>query len=382
MSANIKSAPTASASAPSAPKKVKGTYGGTSGRKVTDNKSNDIPNAGAGTLNQKEEDGQISRINRDETDIVDLERLLDNDNVALLNMKRDVTESQQKEINRFRDDFNRVMREYDGYLIQNNIREKQLLEIAGKIKMLLGVGDANVETGMKAQEYLEFLQKQLVDAEEHLAMEQRANKMLTAMCNRLDNETNDCRVEASQVILSMEQCKFDFTNADSILRLSKSELLEQEKIMDGLQKTMRARKNQRKAKLQIIKNLVVDGEHSLQQVNELVTSTSPPNNGGKGGDNISPNLVPDDPKNSKKYNMDNNTSISSTNGLESSDRYPSKVIRNSVHSPRNRMATVRAMFKGDRKLKTSKDGFDVHSSSMTDLEFAKRRGLTVEQVSN
>lgn len=69
--------------------------------------------------------------------------------------------------------------------------------------------------------------------------------MLSLMTYRLDEETNACRSEASIVLLGLDQAKFDYTNADSILRLNKNELAEQEVIMDGLLSTVKNRRDQR-----------------------------------------------------------------------------------------------------------------------------------------
>jgi hypothetical protein len=245
--------------------KMKGTFTGHSGRKVmlpspgpTPEKKVDVVDVIHVQSNHKKNKENKERINKElesknvrverlgeNTDVDDLERLLDNDAVALLNMKRDIVENHKTEIFKFREVLSLVKREYDLMKIGNDVKEKGLLEYAGKIKMLTGVSDADGSCSVIAQDEKQALQNALVVSLDDLAAEQRSFKMLSLMTYRLDEETNACRSEASVVLLGLDQAKFDYTNADSILRLNKNELAEQEVIMDGLLSTVKSRRDQR-----------------------------------------------------------------------------------------------------------------------------------------
>jgi hypothetical protein len=63
------------------------------------------------------------------TDVDDLERLLDNDAVALLNMKRDIVETHKIEIFKFREILSVVKREFDLMKISNDVKEKVYIHV-------------------------------------------------------------------------------------------------------------------------------------------------------------------------------------------------------------------------------------------------------------
>lgn len=164
----------------------------------------------------------------------DLKSRLDTDKAALMNMKRDLGESHENEINKLREELFRVKWEYDHIRVENNSKEKKLLDLAGGVVRYMGVGEAEVETTASAEEVKKISQKTLADAEDDLAAEHRTQKMLNVMSYCLDEETNEIRAEGAQIEQSLETCKFEYTNVDGLLRLSKSELLEQEAILDDL----------------------------------------------------------------------------------------------------------------------------------------------------
>ena len=56
--------------------------------------------------------------------------------------------------------------------------------------------------------------------------------------------------ETGQIALGLDTCRFEFTNADSFLRLSKSELLEEEKQLDEINFLVKQRISFRKEQSQ------------------------------------------------------------------------------------------------------------------------------------
>jgi hypothetical protein len=53
-------------------------------------------------------------------------------------MKRDITETHKTEIQKFLEALSLVRREYDLVRMNNDVKEKRLLEFGGKIRMLTG----------------------------------------------------------------------------------------------------------------------------------------------------------------------------------------------------------------------------------------------------
>ena len=57
-------------------------------------------------------------------------------------------------------------------------------------------------------------------------------------------------LDAGQIVLGLDTCKFEFTNADGFLRLSKSELLEEEKQLEEINFLVKQRISFRKEQTQ------------------------------------------------------------------------------------------------------------------------------------
>ena len=326
-------------------------------------------------------------------DVEELTRLLESDKTALMNMKRDLNESQHQQITKFREGLYRIKWDFDHVRVENNTKEKTLLELAGRLKMFLGVSEAENETGLKAEEVKTNLQIALEQAEEDLAAENRTQRMFNLMNYRLDEETNDVRAEAAQIHLSMEVLKFEYTNTDSLLRVSKSELSEQEKIMENLSSNMKQRMIFRKEKHQVINSVVLGGELALGHMREEMESALNPSEIGGGsatGHRVS--VTPHDHITTTHVPAAASSSSSGTNDLHSNNiltvRPPvvpegSGHVRACAHSPRNRRVLVHAMFKSDKQTKNVREAAAVaQSTAISDAEFEQRKGLTVSQITD
>ena len=325
-------------------------------------------------------------------DVEELARLLDSDKTALMNMKRDLNESQQQQITKFREGLYRVKWDFDHVRVANNTKEKTLLELAGRLKMFLGVSEAENETGLKAEEVKKNLQLALEHAEEDLAAEMRTQRMFNLMNYRLDEETNDVRAEAAQIHLAMEVCKFEYTNTDSLLRVSKSELLEQEKILENLSSNMKQRMIFRKEKHQVINSVVLGGEFVLGHMREeMENGVNPGEIGGgtaPGGGVGTHNHVTAAHTPAAATAAASVTNDTNSNAL--TVRPPTvpegmSPVRACAHSPRNRRVLVHSMFKSDKQTKTVREAAAVAQSTATaisDAEFDHRKGLTVSQITD
>ena len=308
-------------------------------------------------------------------DVEELTRLLESDKTALMNMKRDLNESQHQQITKFREGLYRIKGEFDHLRVANNTKEKTLLELAGRLKMFLGVSEAENETGLKAEEVKKNLQLALEQAEEDLAAETRTQRMFNLMNHRLDEETNDVRAEAAQIHLAMEACKFEYTNTDSLLRVSKSELSEQEKIMDNLSSNMKQRMIFRKEKHQVINSVVLGGELVLGHMREeMENGTNPGEIGGTGtATSHHPTAT------GTHHDINSNSNILTIRPPTVPEG--SSPVRTCVHSPRNRRVLVHAMFKSDKQTNTVREAAAVaQSTAVSDTEFEQRKGLTISQI--
>ena len=315
-------------------------------------------------------------------DVEELTRLLESDKTALMNMKRDLNESQHQQITKFREGLYRIKWEFDHLRVANNTKEKTLLELAGRLKMFLGVSEAENETGLKADEVKKNLQVSLEQAEEALAAEMRTARMMNLMNLRLDEETNQVRAEASQIHLAMETCKFEYTNTDSLLRVSKSELFEQEKILENLSTNMRQRMIFRKEKHQVINSVVLGGELILGHMREEMENGVNP---GEIGVGIAP---VDHPTTTTHVPTTGSVLTNDTTSNILTVRPPTvpeggfSPVRTCAHSPRNRRVLVHSMFKSDKHTVVREAAAVAQSTAVSDAEFDQRKGLTTSQITD
>jgi len=131
--------------------------------------------------------------------VSEMQRTLELEKVALTTMRHDITVSYEEEVQRLREELRRVKWDYDHVRVENNAKEKKLLELAGGLVRYLGVSEAEQSTGVEAAHVLKNYEQLLKDSEDDLAAEHRTQKMLTLMAYRLDEETNLVRAEAAQV---------------------------------------------------------------------------------------------------------------------------------------------------------------------------------------
>ena len=85
------------------------------------------------------------------TDVDELARLLEQDKNALIKMRHDLEDSHAQEMNRFREDLRRVKWSYDHLRVENNAKEKKMLELAGGLRKYQGVSAAEAETGQRGR---------------------------------------------------------------------------------------------------------------------------------------------------------------------------------------------------------------------------------------
>lgn len=239
------------------------TFGGHGGRKLVESEKSKT----AG--HEEKKPPRVKKL----TSMDDIDRILENDALDLVNMKKDVVHVQQSEVNKSRQLLADIQRQFDTLHVANNLKEKEYQGLLDSITTLQNVGLARVETTGQAESVKTSLATECEEVMEMLAAEQRTFKMQSHMIHRLEKEIVECKSESALVQFSCDQSKHELTSVDSTLRISRQELLEQERVLEQLQQTVKSRKEQREEKMAMMNNIVSEGEHSVAKV-QRAASTS------------------------------------------------------------------------------------------------------------
>ena len=196
----------------------------------------------------------------------DLERMLQNDHVALLCMKKDIGDAQQEEIKKAKKELLKLQNEYDELSLNNNNKEKQLKNTKDSIAQLAELANVALDSTVAVQGESNNIQSQLNKVNTNLEAEQRTLKMLTLISKRLQNEITECRVGTTAVEFDLDLKKHENVATNSTLLLSRQELAVQEKQAADLAATVKARRDERMAKMKQLKGIVNDGQSSVEFV--------------------------------------------------------------------------------------------------------------------
>ena len=232
------------------------------GRKIT----NSLPNG------EPEKDKTLQKRKKGATTMDELDRMLDKDHIALLSMKKDIGEAQKQEITKSGRELLNLQKEYDALRIANGLKEKELAKITDDIVQLRGLESVACSTTTIVQDEVSGIKSELKRVNDDLDAEQRTLKMLTLISKRLTDEIAECRVQTTKVQFDLDIVKHEVVASESTLTLSRQELAVQEKQVDSLLKIVKARREERSAKLKQLKTIVADGEAS---VNFVRLQTSP-----------------------------------------------------------------------------------------------------------
>lgn len=217
--------------------------------------------------------------------ISDLERMLEDDALKLMNMKKEMVSSKQEELDKSKKSLIEIRKEYDGLYITNELKTRELNEINNKIRQLREVANANIENGFTTDDTAKSLHFQTMEVLKQYESEQRTTLMQKLMINRLESEIGQCRKFASTTTMELEQIKHELNLTSSSVETGKHDLLEQEIQLDRLVSTVKARREERDSKMRMLSSLVLDSENSLAKVQ----ANSPINTMSLGGSMISAN---------------------------------------------------------------------------------------------
>lgn len=247
-------------SKPMASKSSKGVACVAPGRKVKESASVPEP------VKQKRKKGPAS--------MDDLERMLQNDHVALLCMKKDIGEAQQEEIRKAKRELLKLQSEYDDLKLTNNKKERVLKDTNDSIAQLSELANVALDSTAAVQGEGNNIQQQLNKVNASLESEQRTLKMLTLIAKRLNDEITEARVGTAAVEFELDIKKHENVATNSTLLLSRQEVAVQEKQASDLAATVKARREERLAKMKQLKGIVSDGDTAVETVkNKSVVET-------------------------------------------------------------------------------------------------------------
>jgi hypothetical protein len=205
----------------------------------------------------------------DISDIDDLQRILDQDADAILNMKRDISNAQQTEVRRAQGTLLKSQKEFDARKIENKRKTAHLADLLDKEKELARLQGIRSAQGSASQCSVQVLQSGSEVIEERLCADRRSLGVMALMHARVQAETEALRAESQVVSQQLELKKTELLGLTSTRHISKQELLEEQHRNDDLVKMVKSRAQQRVAKMgQLQSLLALNG--SLEDSNTMV----------------------------------------------------------------------------------------------------------------
>lgn len=206
--------------------------------------------------------------------IEELDRMLEDDALALLNIRKEITNAQKDELEKARMSLLSIRKEYDTLYVANNSREKELNSCVDRFNSLMGVDVATESTQSTAKGVMTELQEQTAQVLDDLAAEQRTIKMQALMIKRLDDEIGRCRLDIAKANIAVEHAKHDMGLAENNMQINRQYLLEQESQLEKLNGALKQRKDQRDNKMHMLHSLSVEGEASVAKLQSSLMETA------------------------------------------------------------------------------------------------------------
>ncbi len=206
--------------------------------------------------------------------IEELDRMLEDDALALLNIRKEITNAQKDELEKARMSLLSIRKEYDTLYVANNSREKELNSCVDRFNSLMGVDVATESTQSTAKCVMTELQEQTAQVLDDLAAEQRTIKMQALMIKRLDDEIGRCRLDIAKANIAVEHAKHDMGLAENNMQINRQYLLEQESQLEKLNGALKQRKDQRDSKMHMLHSLSVEGEASVAKLQSSLMETA------------------------------------------------------------------------------------------------------------
>jgi hypothetical protein len=206
--------------------------------------------------------------------IEEIDKMLEADSITLINIKKEISASQNDELVKLQDSILAVKKEYDNYLLTNSMKEREYQALVDQYNTLTNLDKADSSTVEAAQAVMRSLRAQAAEVVDDLAAEQRTFKMQNLMIKRLDLEIGRCRLDTSKAIVSLDHAKHDMSLAETALQANRQDLIDQEVAFEKLTTTLKNRKDQRENKMNILNNISMEGESSALKLQTLLAENA------------------------------------------------------------------------------------------------------------
>ena len=268
-----------------------GAYGGGGGRKLRtgDTNENKRPMSN-GTDVEEESDGKNEGVKKSKRrapkTMEELDRRIEEDELALVNMKREIREQQKVEIANSQKTLIGVKKQYDVVHAQNKVLDKKLADLMDKMNGYKAVDDAMQESSQETQSICRELTRKLANIEEMVNAEQRTLDMQRLMRRRLESDTGTLKLENGELTYKLDKVKYDLNSCMSTLQLSKVELAEKEKILEEMHAQAMVRSKDRARRVELLHGIMSEGSNNLTMIQEAIHEEGKlhsPVGGGKEG---------------------------------------------------------------------------------------------------
>lgn len=228
---------------------------------------------GNNNIDKKDED-QLRKKFANNASIDELDKMLEDDALALLNIRKEITHAQADELEKVRITVTTLKKEHDHYHVHNNMKEKQFHSFLDQFNTLIGVDKSTSMTQTSAKSQMDDLTDQTSIVLEELSSEQRTIKMQTLMIKRLDEEIGKCRLDIAKATVNLEHAKHDLSLAENNLQVNRQYLIEQENQLEKFNQTLKLRKDQRENKIHMLHSLSAEGEQSVAKLQQSLNENS------------------------------------------------------------------------------------------------------------
>lgn len=193
----------------------------------------------------------------DISDIDELQKILDRDADAILNMKRDITNAQKAEFVRAQAQLLKSQKDYDMKKIDNKRKAHALATLLDQEKELERLQSVRGSQGSANEATVERLKEHIATVEEKLAADKRTFGVMGLMYARTQHETEQLRSESQLVSQQLEIKKTELLGLNSTIRSSRQELIEEEKRYEELVRMVKNRAVQRVEKMGQLQSLLL-----------------------------------------------------------------------------------------------------------------------------
>ena len=215
-----------------------------------------------------------SRANKNNVKMDELDRMLEDDSLQLISMKKDIKKSQRQQLIDAQKSLASIRKEYDNLCRSNTLREKELLEVRDKSNGLQNL----LSSGMNAQNSLikkvSKLEGQISKVNDIFDSELRTEKVLKHMKERLAKEIASCRIEIQKRSFTLEQLRSERISSENAIQSSKQEVDDLNRQLITLKSTAEARQQQRIAKINQLQDMLEEGEQSRIKMQESLEEES------------------------------------------------------------------------------------------------------------